>query len=166
MENILFRSERLVPSWNLLLPTVLLYYHFVPLNVNPSTILPFMLEANQLKCELNRPSDTSPRHWLRFVMPYFDGISYPFLLKFLQFLLGVSKDSWNFNQRFLSMPTITLSKISGARRRFLFKSKKGGMKKWSSQQIYNKARFLNSCDHFFVNFRSNPPNLMAIFPIS
>ena len=43
-----------------------------------------------------------------------------FLLKFLQFLLGVSKDSWNFNQRFLSMPPITLSKISGAHRRFLF----------------------------------------------
>ena len=128
MENILFRSERLVPSWNLLLPTVLLYYHFVPLNVNFSTILPFILEANQLKCELNRSSDTSPRHWLRFVMPYFDGISYPFLLKFLQFLLGVSKDSWNFNQCFLSMPTIALSKISGAHRRFLF-LKKGGIKK-------------------------------------
>jgi len=102
----------------------LLYYCTIILYLWMWTPQPFchlyILEANQLKCELNRPSDTSPRHWLRFVMPYFDGISYPFLLKFLQFLLGVSKDSWNFNQRFLSMPPITLSKISGAHRRFLF----------------------------------------------
>lgn len=131
-----FHGKHLVQIWEVgtilkftFTSSITVPLHFVPLNVNPSTILPFILEANQLKCELNRPSDTSPRHWLRFVMPYFDGISYPFLLKFLQFLLGVSKDSWNFNQRFLSMPPITLSKISGARRRFLFKSEKGGDEK-------------------------------------